>query len=74
MGFDKPDEPMILSARTLTDAEVIDGGDTVALRVCCADGRPAAILVPRDVARSMAETLNEKVAEAAARVTERQKP
>jgi len=71
MGIDKPDELKILSVRAVTRAEVIDGGDTVALRICCADGQPAAILVPREVARAMAETLSEKVTEAAAKIARR---
>ena len=71
MSVDKPHDLTILSVRAVTRSDVIDGGDTIVLRICRADGHPAAILVPRDVARAMAETLNESVAEAAARVVGR---
>lgn len=71
MGFDKHDELTILSVKGVVRSNIIDGGDTVVLHVCCADGEPAAILLPREVARALAETLSKKVAEAAAMAAQR---
>lgn len=71
MSSNISNELTIISLRELTRADVIDGGDTLALRICCADGQPAALLVPREVARGMVELLSEKVAEASARATGR---
>jgi hypothetical protein len=65
MAFDSPDELMILSTRRVLGAEIIDGGDTIVLRVCRADGKPAAIFVPRTAAQAMAQILSEKLDEAA---------
>jgi hypothetical protein len=42
--------PVVLSVASFTDVELMDGGDTLAMRFQAPDGREVAMLVPRAAA------------------------
>ena len=44
---------MVLSVASFIDVELMDGGDTVAIRFQAPDGREVAVLVPRAAASAL---------------------
>ncbi len=57
------EKPNVLGIIGLVGTEVIDGGDTVAVRLKQADGREIALLVPRKVAGDLLGELIGRLAE-----------
>ena len=49
--------PVVLSVRTITGIEPIDGGDTLAVRFEAPDGREIALLVPRNAVSELKDLL-----------------
>ena len=52
-------QPKVVSAASFTSLRLIDGGDTVAMSFLTPDGSETAILIPRDVARTVQAHLAE---------------
>lgn len=52
----------ILSTRCFSRAESIDGGDTIILHFRCADGRDAAVMIPRKAAQTARQALEAELA------------
>jgi hypothetical protein len=59
----KNDHPLVLSVATLIGIEMIDGGDTAAMRFRGADGEEVGMLIPRKTASLILAELSDALAQ-----------
>lgn len=57
--MDEGSRPFVVAARSLGDVALIDGGDTVAVRLRGADAGEIVLLLPRRLARELGPRLAE---------------